>query len=71
MGPGVTFGSPLGRRDDTRLDSISSRLNQAILLKITPGQAQDGRSAADLFDTHSDGDVLLAATRIWMQFMSR
>jgi transposase len=30
-----------------------------ILLKITPGQANDGRSAADMFDTLSKGNVLL------------
>lgn len=31
-----------------------------ILLKITPGQANDGRSAADMLDSLRAGDVLLA-----------
>ena len=31
-----------------------------ILLKITPGQAHDGRSAADMFDSLTAGNVLLA-----------
>jgi transposase len=31
-----------------------------IALKLTPGQAHDGRSAADMLDTIEDGDVLLA-----------
>ena len=31
-----------------------------ILLKITPGQAHDGRSAADMFGSLTAGDVLLA-----------
>jgi hypothetical protein len=28
--------------------------------KLTPGQARDGRSAADMLDTLGGGDVLLA-----------
>ena len=31
-----------------------------IALKLTPGQAHDGRSAADMLDTLGGGDVLLA-----------
>jgi transposase len=31
-----------------------------IALKLTAGQAHDGRSAADMLDTLGDGDVLLA-----------
>ena len=31
-----------------------------IMLKITPGHAADGRSAADMFGTLTKGDVLLA-----------
>ena len=30
-----------------------------IALKLTAGQTHDGRSAADMFDTLNDGDVLL------------
>jgi len=31
-----------------------------IALKLTPGQAHDGRSAADMLESLGDGDVLLA-----------
>lgn len=31
-----------------------------IVLKLTPGQAHDGRSAADMLETLGEGDVLLA-----------
>jgi transposase len=31
-----------------------------IALKLTPGQAHDGRSAEDMLDTVTEGDILLA-----------
>lgn len=44
----------------TKVHELVDARGLPILLKIAPGQAHDGRSAADLFDTRTDGDVLLA-----------
>ena len=44
----------------TRIHALVDANGLPILLKITPGQAHDGRSAADMFDSLSKGDVLLA-----------
>lgn len=44
----------------TKIHALVDANGLPILLKITPGQAADGRSAADMFDTLSRGDVLLA-----------
>jgi len=44
----------------TKIHALVDARGLPILLKITPGQAHDGRSAADMFDTLTDGDVLLA-----------
>jgi transposase len=44
----------------TKIHALVDARGLPILLKITPGQAHDGRSAADMFDTLSEGDVLLA-----------
>ena len=44
----------------TKIHALVDANGLPILLKITPGQAHDGRSAADMFDTLTDGDVLLA-----------
>jgi transposase len=44
----------------TKIHALVDANGLPILLKITPGQANDGRSAADMFDSMSSGDVLLA-----------
>ena len=44
----------------TKIHALVDARGLPILLKITPGQAHDGRSAADMFDTLTNGDVLLA-----------
>lgn len=44
----------------TKIHALVDARGLPILLKITPGQAHDGRSAADMFDTLTDGNVLLA-----------
>jgi transposase len=44
----------------TKIHALVDARGLPILLKITPGQAHDGRSAADMLDTLTDGDVLLA-----------
>ena len=44
----------------TKIHALVDARGLPILLKITPGQAHEGRSAADMFDTLTDGDVLLA-----------
>lgn len=44
----------------TKIHALVDANGLPILLKITPGQAHDGRSAADMFDSLSKGDVLLA-----------
>jgi transposase len=44
----------------TKIHALVDANGLPILLKITPGQAHDGRSAADMFDSLTAGDVLLA-----------
>ena len=44
----------------TKIHALVDANGLPILLKITPGQAHDGRSAADMFKSLRDGDVLLA-----------
>jgi transposase len=44
----------------TKIHALVDANGLPILLKITPGQANDGRSAADMFDSLEAGDVLLA-----------
>ena len=44
----------------TKIHALVDALGLPILLKLTEGQAHDGRSAADMFDTIGDGDILLA-----------
>jgi transposase len=44
----------------TKIHALVDANGLPILLKITPGQAHDGRSAADMLDSLVAGDVLLA-----------
>ena len=44
----------------TKIHALVDANGLPILLKITPGQAHDGRSAADMFASLGEGDVLLA-----------
>ena len=44
----------------TKIHALVDAKGLPILLKITPGQANDGRSAADMFASLGAGDILLA-----------
>ena len=44
----------------TRIHALVDALGLPILLKLTEGQAHDGRSADDMLDGLGEGDVLLA-----------
>ncbi|WP_423804566.1 IS5 family transposase [Novosphingobium lindaniclasticum] len=44
----------------TKIHALVDANGLPIALKLTAGQAHDGRSAADMLDTLGDGDVLLA-----------
>jgi transposase len=44
----------------TKIHALVDANGLPILLKLTPGQAHDGRSAADMFASLREGDVLLA-----------
>ena len=44
----------------TKIHALVDALGRPILLKLTEGQAHDGRSADDMLDGLGDGDVLLA-----------
>ncbi|SES22279.1 transposase, IS4 family [Sphingobium sp. YR768] len=44
----------------TKIHALVDANGLPIALKLTAGQAHDGRSAADMLGTLSDGDVLLA-----------
>jgi transposase len=44
----------------TKIHALVDANGLPIVLKITPGQAHDGRSAADMFESLTPGDVLLA-----------
>lgn len=44
----------------TKVHALVDARGLPIVLKLTPGQAHDGRSAADMLATLGEGDVLLA-----------
>ena len=44
----------------TKIHALVDALDRPICLKLTPGQAHDGRSAADMFGTVLAGLTLLA-----------
>src|SRR4051794_4174646 len=44
----------------TNIHALADARGLPIAFKLTPGQAHDGRSAADMLDTLGGGDVLLA-----------
>lgn len=44
----------------TKIHALVDAAGLPVCLKITPGQAHDGRSAADMLGTLGEGDVLLA-----------
>jgi transposase len=43
----------------TKIHALVDAMGLPIMLKLTEGQAADGRSAADMFDTVGNGDILL------------
>lgn len=58
----------------TKIHALVDAAGLPILLKLTEGQAHDGRSATDMFDTIQAGNILLAdraydsnALRDWLQ----
>lgn len=44
----------------TKIHALVDAIGRPILLKLTEGQAHDGRSAAEMFDTVLPGQTLLA-----------
>jgi transposase len=44
----------------TKIHALVDARGLPIALKLTPGQAHDGRSATDMLDTLGEGDILLA-----------
>ena len=44
----------------TKIHAVVDANGNAILLKLTEGQAHDGRSAADMLDSIGEGQILLA-----------
>jgi transposase len=44
----------------TRIHALVDAEGMPIALKLTAGQAHDGQSAQDMFDTVGEGDILLA-----------
>ena len=44
----------------TKIHAVVDVNGNAISLKLTEGQAHDGRSAADMLDTVGEGQILLA-----------
>jgi len=44
----------------TKIHALVDTLGRPIRLKLTEGQAHDGRSAADMFETLTKGQILLA-----------
>ena len=44
----------------TKIHAVVDANGNAVSLKLTEGQAHDGRSAADMLDTVAEGQVLLA-----------
>jgi hypothetical protein len=52
----------LARRLTTQTHALVDACGLPILLKLTEGQARDGRSAQDMLGTFGRGDVLLAGS---------
>jgi transposase len=44
----------------TKIHALVDAEGRPIVLKLTEGQAHDGRSAADMFETVQAGHILLA-----------
>ena len=44
----------------TKIHALADAFGLPILRKLTEGHAHDGRSAADMFGTFGEGDILLA-----------
>lgn len=44
----------------TKIHALVDANGLPVALKLTPGQAHDGRSAADMLDTIGEGQILLA-----------
>jgi transposase len=44
----------------TKIHALVDANGLPVVLKLTPGQAHDGRSAADMLDSLGEGDILLA-----------
>ena len=44
----------------TKIHALVDARGLPIVLKITPGQAHDGKSAADMLETIGEGDILMA-----------
>ena len=44
----------------TKIHAVVDAEGLPIALKLTPGQAHDGRSAEDMLDSITEGDILLA-----------
>ncbi len=44
----------------TKIHALVDAMGLPIVLKLTPGQAHDGRSAEDMLDTVRTGNILLA-----------
>ena len=49
----------------TKIHALVDALGLPILLKLTEGQAHDGRSADDMLGGLGDGDILLAERGAW------
>ena len=66
--PAIPLHGSLARRPDHKacpelvggIHAVVDAMGLPIMLKLTEGQAADGRSAADMFDTVGKGDILLA-----------
>lgn len=44
----------------TKIHALVDAKGRPVVLKLTPGQAHDGRSAFDMLDRLGEGDILLA-----------
>ena len=44
----------------TKIHALVDANGLPVVLKLTPGQAHDGKSAADMLDSLGEGDILLA-----------
>ena len=56
----IPLHGSLARRPDTKIHALVDALGLPIALKLTEGQAHDGRSAGDMLDGLGKGCVLLA-----------